>query len=162
MAASAKHWPGHGHTTVDSHDSLPVVDRDLAVWEQTDLPPFRAALAEDVATVMVGHLAYPALDPSGDPATVSAPIVARLRELGFDGVVITDALDMGALSSLDPGEVAVRAVEADIDLLLAPPEPMAARAALLAALAEGRLTRERLERSALRTWILKERLGVLP
>ncbi|HTC25286.1 MAG TPA: glycoside hydrolase family 3 N-terminal domain-containing protein, partial [Gemmatimonadales bacterium] len=97
--ACAKHYPGHGRTAIDSHVALPVVAEDEATLRAWDERPFAGALDADVASVMTAHVAYPALDPSGAPATLSQPILARLRTLGFGGIIVTDALIMeGALS----------------------------------------------------------------
>jgi len=143
--ACVKHFPGHGRTTRDSHDDLPSVEADLATLERTDLAPFRRAVAAGVASVMTGHLRVPALDPSGAPATFSAPILAHLRtQLHFDGLIVTDALMMGAAAAGgEPGSPAVRALQAGCDLLCYPPDPMAAHAAIEKAVADGTLGRGR-------------------
>ncbi len=128
----AKHFPGHGRTTTDSHLSLPTVDADGEVIE-AELAPFRAAMEAGVETVMTAHVAFPALDPSGAPATLSRPIVhGLLRErLGFDGLVVTDALIMaGVAEPADVAGAAVQAVAAGCDALLYPPDPGAVVAAL--------------------------------
>ena len=164
VAATIKHFPGHGDTTVDSHLELPTVTADLARLRDVELPPFVAGIAAGAPLVMVGHLAVPALDPSGVPATLSAPIVTDLLrgQLGFDGVVVTDGLQMGALDGFgDDGEVAVRALEAGVDLLLLPGDPAAVSQAILAAVDEGRLTPERIAASVERILALKASLGVL-
>ena len=96
IAACAKHFPGHGATRLDSHLDLPVLDADLARIREVDLVPFRAAIGAGVRSVMTAHVVFTALDQ--DPATISAPVLGLLRdELGFDGVVITDALTMAAI-----------------------------------------------------------------
>ena len=87
ISAVAKHFPGHGDTSVDSHLSLPVITHSPAQWEHLDAPPFRAAIEAGVDGVMTGHLAFPELDPTGAPATLSAPLIALLRDLGFEGVI---------------------------------------------------------------------------
>lgn len=163
VAAAVKHWPGHGATSVDSHRQLPVIDVDAATWVDRERVPFAAAVEAEVDIVMVGHLAFPELDPSGDPATVSSVLLDGLlrQDLGFDGIVMTDALDMGAVSSIDRGELAVRAVLAGADILLVPPDLVAARTGLLGALASGELTDERLNQSVERILRLKQRLGLL-
>lgn len=126
--ACAKHFPGHGRTVADSHLERPVVDADLDLLE-ADLLPFRAALAHGVDSVMTAHVAYPALDPSGSPATLSSRIViGLLRErLGHGGLVVTDALNMagvrgGSPTLLDGSEerAAVAALAAGCDALLCP------------------------------------------
>jgi beta-glucosidase len=142
--ACIKHFPGHGRTTRDSHDDLPTVDADLATLEKTDLVPFRRGIAAGVATVMTGHLRVPALDPSGAPATFSSGILGHLRtELKFDGLIVTDALMMGAAAGGEAGSPAVRALQAGCDLLCYPADPIAAHAAIEKAIADGTLSRER-------------------
>ncbi|HEU5169418.1 MAG TPA: glycoside hydrolase family 3 N-terminal domain-containing protein [Gemmatimonadales bacterium] len=142
-----KHFPGHGRTTTDSHAMLPVVEASAAELRATDLRPFAAAVAGGVPAVMTAHVAYPALDPSGLPATRSSPILGLLRrELGFDGLVITDALIMdGAVAGVGEGEASVEAVRAGVDLLLYPKDVHAVRDALEGALADGTLARPRVE-----------------
>ncbi|MGH1506178.1 MAG: glycoside hydrolase family 3 protein [Acidimicrobiales bacterium] len=162
VAATVKHWPGHGDTTVDSHNSLPVLEIDEATWRDRERIPFAAAVAAEVDLVMVGHLAMPLLDPSGAPATESTVLVAELLrdDLGYDGVVVSDALDMGAVSDQDPGEVAVATVVAGVDIVLASPDLAAARRALLAAVADGTISPTHLDDAVRRILSLKERLGV--
>jgi beta-glucosidase-like glycosyl hydrolase len=145
--ACAKHFPGHGRTTVDSHVELPVVETGAEILAATDLLPFEVAVESGVASVMTAHVAYPALDPTAVPATVSRPILGRLRDgLGFDGLVVTDALIMdGAVVGRRESDAAVEAVLAGVDLLLYPKDPRRVRDALDQALASGTLPRERLE-----------------
>jgi beta-glucosidase-like glycosyl hydrolase len=133
--ACAKHWPGHGRTTADSHDVVPTVDAGADALAAHDGRPFRAAIAAGVDGVMTAHVAYPALDPSGTPATFSPPILSRLRAEGFDGLIATDALMMDAAAGKGPGAVAVDAIAAGCDLLCYPPDVEAAVAALDAAVA---------------------------
>ncbi|WP_454777850.1 glycoside hydrolase family 3 N-terminal domain-containing protein [Georgenia muralis] len=118
VAACGKHLPGHGATTVDSHVGLPVVDADVATLERRDLPPFHAAVRAGLDAVMTAHVRVPALGPA--PASLEPAVTRLARALGggFDGPVITDALDMGAVAD-DPGlgEACVRALEAGADLL---------------------------------------------
>ncbi len=165
IASVVKHWPGHGATVVDSHQSLPTVDVDYELWTQRERVPFVAAIEEGVDMVMVGHLALPGLDPdSGIRAASVSPVLidGLLRsELGFDGVVITDALDMGAVSSIERGELAVQAIEAGVDILLAPPDLAAAREGLRAAVASGRISEQRLDQSVMRILTLKDRLDLI-
>lgn len=164
VAAAVKHWPGHGPTTVDSHVSLPVLDITRAVWEERERVPFEAAIDEDVAIVLVGHLALPAVDPAGSPATVSSVLIEdELRDqLGFDGVVMTDALNMGAVADLDQGDLVVRSVAAGADILLYPSDLPTAYDALLDAVRKGELTQYRLDQAVLRVLELKAQLGLLP
>ena len=160
----AKHFPGHGDTSSDSHLELPLLPHDRQRLEAIELPPFRAAIAAGVATVMTAHLLLPALDPQR-PATLSAAVLTGLlrQELGFNGLVVTDALMMEAISaSYGPGEAAVLALEAGADLVLMPADADAAIAALVAALQGGRLSRERLEASAQRRRTALERLPIGP
>ncbi len=143
--ACAKHYPGHGRTTVDSHIDLPVVEATEQTLMDTDLLPFNVAVESGVASVMTGHIAYPALDPSGLPATLSKPVLDRLRAFGFDGLVVTDALIMdGALQGRRESDAVVQAVGAGVDLLLYPKDSRRVRDALDQALASGALARDRL------------------
>ena len=160
----AKHFPGHGDTSSDSHLELPLLPHDRQRLEAIELPPFRAAIAAGVATVMTAHLLLPALDPQR-PATLSAAVLTGLlrQELGFNGLVVTDALMMEAISAnYGPGEAAVLALEAGADLVLMPADADAAIAALVAAVQGGRLSRERLEASAQRRRDALERLPINP
>ena len=119
VAASAKHFPGHGATREDSHHGVPVVDADLKLLERRELPPFRAAIGAGTQAVMTGHLNLPAIT-SGVPATLSHPAITGLlrRRLGFEGVIVTDALDMdGASGTIGIPEASVRALAAGADLL---------------------------------------------
>ena len=132
MLACAKHFPGHGRTTTDSHAVLPVVDASRAQLD-VDLAPFVAAIDAGVASIMTAHVAYPALDPTGAPATCSRAIVHDLlrEELGFDGLIVTDALIMGGVQDEGgEGHAASRAIAAGCDLLLYPNNPQASLHAL--------------------------------
>ncbi|MEV7834741.1 glycoside hydrolase family 3 N-terminal domain-containing protein [Streptomyces subrutilus] len=163
VAATAKHFPGHGDTATDSHVGLPVMRHTRAVWEELDEPPFRAAVEAGVDAVMTAHIVFPALDPSGDPATLSRPIVTGiLRErLGFGGVVVTDALDMaGVRQKYGDGRVPVLALLAGCDQLLNPPDLGLAHRSVLAAVAAGELAEARIEESVLRVLELKARRGL--
>lgn len=164
VLATAKHFPGHGATTVDSHAALPVIDMTYPVWFHGDRTPFRAAIGARVPAIMVGHLAFLDLDPSGMPATLSEPIVGGVlrRGLRFDGLVMTDALVMaGVRGSAPVGEIAVLAFEAGADLLLMPADFELARGALLDAFASGRITEDRLDASVKRILRAKQWLGIL-
>jgi beta-glucosidase-like glycosyl hydrolase len=144
--ACAKHFPGHGRTTVDSHLALPVVADTAATLRATDLLPFAIAVESGVASVMTAHVAYPSLDPTGVPATLSRPIMDELRgPLRFDGLVVSDALIMdGALAGRRESDAAVEAVCAGVDLLLYPNDARRVRDALEQALASGALSSARL------------------
>lgn len=145
VATALKHFPGHGHTDVDSHQAIPVLGQDRATLDRQDLAPFKAGIDAGSRIVMSGHLDVEAIDP-GTPASLSHRVLTDLLrgELGFTGMVVTDGLDMKALTDkYSAGEVAVRAVLAGNDLLLLPPDVRGAQQALLAALKSGRLPRER-------------------
>ncbi|MEM9666692.1 MAG: glycoside hydrolase family 3 N-terminal domain-containing protein [Bacteroidota bacterium] len=161
--ATAKHFPGHGNTAADSHAELPVVQDDRATLAAHDLVPFQAAIAAGVELVMTAHVAFPALDPAGlgRPATASAPILQPLlrTELGFEGVVVTDSLLMGAIRTRyeDAGAQAVALVQAGVDVLLDVAEPEAAVAGLVRAVEAGTLAAATIEAAAQRVWRLKTR-----
>jgi beta-N-acetylhexosaminidase len=159
VAATLKHFPGHGNTTVDSHAELPVVPASHPLAE-TDLPPFTAGIDAGASLVMAGHLDIEQLDP-GQPASFSGPVLTGLLRdrLGFQGVTVTDALNMAPAQRWPPGEAAVRALLAGADLLLMPPNLAAAYDGLLAALEDGTLPRERLREAATRVRALKQRLA---
>ncbi|MFB4288256.1 beta-N-acetylhexosaminidase [Nonomuraea sp. ATR24] len=164
VASTAKHFPGHGDTRIDSHTGLPVIKHTRAQWERLDAPPFRAAIAAGVDAVMSAHIVFPKLDPSGDPATLSKPILTGLlrKELGFKGVISTDALNMeGVRKKYGDGEVAVRAVLAGADLLLMPYDLPKAYGAVLAAVKDGRISQQRLDQSVTRLLKLKQARGLL-
>jgi len=156
VAAVVKHFPGHGNTTVDSHTDLPVLTQSRAELDATDIAPFRAGIAAGVQLVMVGHLDVRSVDP-GVPATFSSKVLVDLLrgELGFTGVVVSDALNMGGAAHESVAEQAVQAILAGNDLLLMPPSVADARAGLLDALQSGRLSRQRLEESVTRILTLK-------
>src|ERR1700720_1042436 len=162
--ATAKHFPGHGDTAADSHIDLPVIGADRARLDQLELVPFRAAIAMQVDSIMTGHLNVPALEPDPNtPATLSHSILTDLlrRELGYQGLIVTDAMDMGGITVRHaPGEAAVRAVVAGADALLMPPVPDAAFEALQAAVKSGRISKERLDASVRRILQAKARLGL--
>jgi beta-glucosidase len=147
--ACAKHYPGHGRTITDSHIGLPAVDSSRETLTASDLVPFTVAADCGVAAMMTAHVAYPALDPSGAPATLSRPIMDGLRRtLGFDGLVVTDALIMdGALVGRRESDAAVEAIQSGVDLLLYPKDPRRVRDALASAVESGALPRERIEES---------------
>jgi beta-N-acetylhexosaminidase len=134
VLATLKHWPGHGSTPVNSHDALPVLTETAAQWYATDRPPFQVGAAT-AASIMVGHLALPALDSSGQPATLSPLLVGQQlrRALGYQGVVVTDSLWMvPMLQAGTPGRVAIRAIQAGDDMLLMSPDLPHAYQAVLA------------------------------
>ncbi len=160
--ATVKHFPGHGATVRDSHLHLPVLDVSFDVLEKREWVPFRAAIEAAVPAVMVGHLLLPALDPER-PAGFSPRIIRGiLRErLGFDGLVVSDALTMGgAIQGIGADEAAVRAAEAGCDILLHPEDPMRTVAAVTAAVESGRIPESTVEAAARRILGWKERIGL--
>ncbi len=164
VSAVAKHFPGHGDTAVDSHVALPVVTHTRDEWARVDAPPFRAAISAGVDAIMTGHLSFPELDPSGEPATLSHPITTVLlrQELGFDGVVVTDSLRMaGVRERHSDGEAAIRALEAGADVLLDPELPLEVFSAVLEAVRSGRLSQDRINRSVTRVLGLKHTRGAV-
>jgi beta-N-acetylhexosaminidase len=162
--ATAKHFPGHGDVSVDSHLSLAVVPGDRQELESTELVPFRAAIDAGVSSIMPGHLSVPALEPDPNiPATLSQKILTGVLrdEMKFRGLIVTDALDMGGVTSrYPPGEAAVRSVEAGADVLLMPPVPDAAMAGLEDAVRSGRISQKRIDASVRRILAAKARLGL--
>src|SRR6266403_1485928 len=162
--ATAKHFPGHGDTAADSHIDLPLIRADRARLDQLELVPFRAAISMHVDSIMTGHLNVPALEPDPNtPATLSHSILTDLlrNQLGYQGLIVTDAMDMGGITvRYAPGEAAVRAVVAGVDALLMPPVPDAAFEALQAAVKSGRISKERLDASVRRILQAKARLGL--
>ncbi|HEY2824605.1 MAG TPA: glycoside hydrolase family 3 N-terminal domain-containing protein [Gemmatimonadales bacterium] len=144
--ATAKHYPGHGRTLTDSHATLPRVDASFETLAANDLAPFQAAVAAGARSVMSAHVAYPGWDPSGLPATLSQPILDYLRtSLGFDGLIVTDALIMeGALRGGSGENASVQAIAAGADALLYPSDPVRVVHALEAA-RDKTLTAERLD-----------------
>ncbi|HJU55068.1 MAG TPA: glycoside hydrolase family 3 N-terminal domain-containing protein [Pyrinomonadaceae bacterium] len=164
--ATAKHFPGHGDTSLDSHILMPTLDATRERMERIELPPFRAAVQRGVRAVMTAHIAVPALDDGAEekrPATLSPSIVDGLlrRRFGFEGLIFSDALNMGAVADrYEPGEAAVRAVEAGCDVLLYMPDVARAHAALCDAVARGRITRERVDQSTRRVLEAKAWCGL--
>jgi beta-N-acetylhexosaminidase len=187
VLATAKHFPGHGDTHTDSHRSLPILNVDRARLDRVELLPFRAAIDAGVKSIMIGHLAVPALDaelvpvrrpgagenPYGTseaevpqngtmPATTSKKMVGDLlrRELKFDGLVVSDAMDMGGITEhFDAGETAIRAIEAGQDQILMSPNVDAAIKAVKAAVASGRLSEARIDESVRRILAAKAFAG---
>ncbi len=160
----AKHFPGHGDTSADSHLELPVVPHGRERLERIELPPFQQAIAAGVAAVMTAHLLLPNLD-SLHPATLSAAVLTDLlrRRMAFDGLIVTDALVMEAVAGRYGGaEAAVRALEAGADLVLMPADADAAIEAILEAVAIGRISRARLEESLERRRRALQRIGCGP
>ncbi|MET9138973.1 glycoside hydrolase family 3 protein [Streptomyces parvulus] len=164
VVACAKHFPGHGDTGEDSHTGLPVITHTREEWERIDAPPFRSAIAAGVDSIMTAHLQVPALDPSNEPATLSPTILQDVLrgELGFDGVIVTDALNMqGVRTKYGDDRVPVLALKAGADQLLFPPSIDVAYNGVLAAVRTGEITEDRLDASVLRILRVKEKAGLL-
>ncbi len=160
VLACAKHFPGHGDTDVDSHLDLPVINSPAARYEQVDLPPFAAAVRAGVSSVMTAHIAVPALDPSGVPATLSAPILQGLlrKRLGFEGLIFSDALIMAGLAKHWPEtESAVLSLAAGCDVVICMEDPVAVVNAIARAVEQGRLSEARLNEAVGRIFRAKER-----
>jgi len=164
LLSCGKHFPGHGDVDSDSHLALPTVPGDRERLMNVELAPFRAAAAEGLESVMTGHLAVPGLgEDAAVPATLSRKILHDVlrQQLGFTGLVVTDALDMGGVKgAVAPGEVAVRALLAGADVLLMPPDPMAARQAVVDAVASGRVPMSRLDDAVRRILTAKHKVGL--
>lgn len=159
----AKHFPGHGDTAVDSHLGLARVEADRARLDAMELKPFAAAIAAGVDSIMTAHLAAPALEPKEIPATVSKNVLTNLlrKEMGFGGLIATDAMDMYGLSKqFSPGEAAVRAIEAGVDVLLIPPDPERAITGVVKAVESGRISPARIRASVEKVLRAKARLGL--
>lgn len=159
---SAKHFPGHGDTNVDSHKALPVLPFDRARLDSLELYPFRALIDAGVAMVMVGHLSVPALDPTGTPASISYPIVTGLlrKEMRFDGVIITDALEMKGVAEGN-ANAAIEAYKAGADILLMPEDAQKTLDDLCTALKRGEIDEADLDARVRRALLLKQRSGML-
>lgn len=164
VSSTAKHFPGHGDTSTDSHYGLPVIDHTREEWERLDEPPFRAAVEAGIDSIMTAHIVVPSLDPAEDPATLSRPILTGLlrERLGYDGVVVTDSLQMaGVREKYGDDEVAVRAILAGADQLLMPMDMDVAYEAVQEAVASGRISQERLDRSVERILRMKYERGIV-
>ncbi len=161
VAATVKHFPGHGGTDVDSHLELPTLPQDRSQLEARDLVPFRAGIDGGADLVMIGNLRVPAVDPDV-PASLSRPLVTDLlrRQLGFGGVVMTDSFTMGAIrKNYSAGDAAVRAIDAGVDLLSMSANTSEAYAALVAAARSGRLPEQTVTDAATRVVRLRLRLA---
>ncbi|HEY9646867.1 MAG TPA: glycoside hydrolase family 3 N-terminal domain-containing protein, partial [Chroococcidiopsis sp.] len=164
VLTTAKHFPGHGDTAIDSHLELPVIPHERERLATTEFPPFAAAIAAGVDAVMTAHLQIPALD-ANYPATLSHPILTgELRQrLGFEGLIVTDALIMGAIAQrYGPNEAPVLALEAGADIVLMPADPAGAIQAICAAVETGRLEVDRIHASLERIWQAKRQVCSVP
>lgn len=188
VIATAKHFPGHGDTNVDSHRGLPIIDHSKASLEKTELVPFRAAVNDGVASIMIAHIALPQIDPEeikplkayggGDsergaeivnqtatiPATLSEKVQTELlrKEMGFDGLIVTDAMSMSGLTLyFTQEEAGVRAFLAGADILEKPTEADPMIRGLLAAVRSGRITQQRLDESVRKILAWKYEVGIV-
>ncbi|MHB8392248.1 MAG: glycoside hydrolase family 3 protein [Acidobacteriaceae bacterium] len=173
VAATAKHFPGHGDTSIDSHRELPVLDRSGQEFDDTELPPFRTLIRTGVDSIMTGHLAAPRLahhlgSPASEekyPATLSPALTTTLlrKQLGFEGVIVTDALEMHAITKhFGPEEAAVLALRAGADVLLMPLDAGATHAAIAAAIAHGALSLEDIQQHVARVQRLRNYCSIDP
>jgi beta-N-acetylhexosaminidase len=163
MLATGKHFPGHGDTETNSHLALAMVNASRSRLDSVELVPFREAVRAGVGAIMTFHGFLPALDSSGIPATLSPLVMSDLlrRDMHFDGLLITDAMDMaGVIDRFGLVEAAKRAIAAGNDILLMPADVPGAIDAVVAGLAEGRYTEQRLNASVRRSLLLKDRLGL--
>ncbi|HKA19882.1 MAG TPA: glycoside hydrolase family 3 N-terminal domain-containing protein [Blastocatellia bacterium] len=163
VMATAKHFPGHGDTSTDSHLELPVIDVDRARLDSIELPPFKAAVDEGVGGVMSAHIALPRIEPGKLPATLSSSMLTGVlrNEMKFGGVIFTDAMNMQGIAAHYPeGEAAVRAVKAGADIILYPPSVEQAFIAVKKAVESGEIKETRIDDSVRRILAAKANLGL--
>ena len=163
LIACAKHFPGHGNTGVDSHTTLPIIESDEATFRNVDLAPFREAVDSGVKMVMTAHIAIPVLDDSRLPATLSYKLTEEMLrdEFGFDGIIVTDAMEMGGITeAFWSAEAAVRTIEAGSDIVLLPLDNDIAIDGVVMAVRSGRISEERIDRSVLKILEVKKELGL--
>ena len=156
LVSCAKHFPGHGHTSVDSHISLPVINKTLGDLLAQDIPPFHNAVQAGVMSIMVGHISVPEIDQA--PASLSGRVITSLlrEELGFRGLVLTDALSMQALKGIK--EIPSRSVNAGADVLLHPVDPDLTQQELARAVESGKVPLQRIDESVRRILEVKEKM----
>ncbi|MFC5471708.1 beta-N-acetylhexosaminidase [Cohnella suwonensis] len=166
VVAVAKHFPGHGDTAADSHHELPSVSHGIERLNEVELLPFRKAIEEKVGAIMTAHVVFPAFEPGGIPATLSQRILTGLlrKQLGFEGVIVTDCLEMNAISeSIGVARGAVEAIKAGADLILVSHRAVRQTAALEAvheAVMAGEIPESRIDEAARRIWELKQSSGL--
>ncbi|MDP8245050.1 MAG: glycoside hydrolase family 3 protein [Candidatus Hinthialibacter antarcticus] len=165
VISCGKHFPGHGDTSLDTHLVLDVIEADRERLDSVELLPYRRAIEQgELPAIMTSHISVPALDPGEKrPATVSPPIITGLLrvEMGFDGLIVTDAMLMGGITTLyESGEAAILALEAGVDLILMPADFAAAYASVEQAVQSGRLSQERIDASIRRILSLKARFDL--
>jgi len=162
--STGKHFPGHGDTETDSHQALPIIRHDRERLDSVELRPFQAAIDAGMGAVMTAHITVPSINGgNGDAATLSSAVLTDLLrvDMGFRGILFTDAMDMAAISGrLGSGEAAVRAIEAGADVILMPASVSAALDSMVAAVENGRIAESRIDTSALRLLEAKESMGL--
>ena len=161
VLTTAKHFPGHGDTAIDSHLNLPILSHSRSRLAEIEFPPFQAAMAAGVDAVMTAHLLIPSLDEQF-PATLSEKVLTQVlrQELGFEGLIVTDALIMGAIANrYGATEAPVKAVEAGADILLMPVNPETTIQAICDAVTAGRISRDRILASVERIWQAKTKIN---
>ena len=163
VVATGKHFPGHGDTEVDSHLALPIIRARRERMDSVELVPFRAAIDAGIRGMMSAHIAVPEISGGYLPSTLSGPVLDDLlrSDLGFDGIVFTDAMDMNAVNRLYPrGEASTMAVLAGADVILMPPDATQAIDAIIRAVRDGRIPESRIDRSVTKLLRLKEEMGL--
>lgn len=163
VLTTAKHFPGHGDTATDTHLGLATITADRQRLNEVEFVPFRAAIGKDVDAIMTAHISVPALDPSGVPATLSAAVLTKLlrEEMGFRGLVVTDAMDMGAIvKAFGDADASVRAIEAGADVILMPPDAETAVNAVVAAVRHRQIPQKRIDQSVARVLSAKIKVGL--
>lgn len=163
VLTTAKHFPGHGDTATDTHLNLATINGDKPRLEEVEWAPFRAAIQAGTDSIMTAHIAVPALDDPGIPATLSPKILTGILrdELGFKGIVVTDALEMGGIAQgFSVAQSSVMALEAGADVLLMPPDGEAAINAVEAAVKSGKISQKRIEQSVMRILTAKAHVGL--
>lgn len=163
ISATAKHFPGHGDTDVDSHTGIPIINHSREELDRIDLPPFKSAIDSGIDAIMTAHIVVPALDDSGRPATLSRPILTGLlrEEMGFDGLIVTDALTMeGVRQEFGDDRVPVEAIKAGADMMLMPPRMDLAYNSVLEAVRGGEIKEKRINASVRRILELKAKRGL--
>ncbi len=163
VLTTAKHFPGHGDTATDTHLGLAVINANRQRLNDVELVPFRAAISKDVDAVMTAHISVPVLDPAEVPSTLSGAVLTKLlrEELGFHGLIVTDAMDMGAIvKAFGDADASVKAIEAGADVILMPPDADIAVNAVVAAVRRGRISQKRIDQSVARVLAAKVKVGL--
>ncbi|MDR8390509.1 serine hydrolase [Aliifodinibius sp. S!AR15-10] len=163
VVSTAKHFPGHGDTDVDSHLSLPVINHGYMRLDTLELVPFKAAIDGGIASIMSAHIAFPKISSNGTPGTLNEQILNRilLDSLNFNGLVVTDGLEMRGISSrYSPGETVVKALKAGADLMLLSPDEITAINEIVQAVHMGNISEERIDRSVRKLLAWKKQHGL--